>query len=95
MPNPGRIAMATNNSKLNVVAVGASAGGVEALKDFASGLPPALPSAILVVLHEPAEPPSVLARILARDAALPTAEAVDGGVERTAVRGLSKRSSRR
>jgi hypothetical protein len=77
MPNPGIIAMATDNSKLNVVAVGASAEGVEALKDFASGLP------------------SVFARILARDAALPAAEAVDGGVERTAVRGLSKRSSRR
>jgi two-component system chemotaxis response regulator CheB len=97
MPHPGRIAMATDNSKLNLVAVavGASAGGVEALKDFVSGLPPDLPSAILVVLHVPAEAPSVLARILGRDAALPTAEAVDDGVERTAVRGLSKRSSRR
>jgi two-component system chemotaxis response regulator CheB len=70
--------MATDNSKFNVVAVGASAGGVEALKDFVSGLPPDLPSAILVVLHVPAEAPSVLARILARDAPLPTAEAVEG-----------------
>jgi two-component system chemotaxis response regulator CheB len=70
--------MATDNSKLNIVAVGASAGGVEALKEFVSGLPTDLPSAILVVLHVPAEAPSVLARILARDATLPTAEAVDG-----------------
>lgn len=70
--------MATDNSKLNIVAVGASAGGVEALKHLVSGLPTDLPSAILVVLHVPAEAPSVLARILARDATLPTAEAVDG-----------------
>ena len=70
--------MAIDNSKLNVVAVGASAGGVEALRDFVSGLPSDLPSAILVVLHVPAAAPSVLAPILARDAALPTAEALDG-----------------
>ncbi len=70
--------MAADNSKLDVVAIGASAGGVEALKDVVSGLPPDLPSAILVVLHVPAEAPSVLARILAREATLPTAEAVDG-----------------
>jgi two-component system, chemotaxis family, protein-glutamate methylesterase/glutaminase len=37
-------------------------------------LPPDLPSAILAVLHVPAEAPS----ILARDSALPTTEAVDG-----------------
>jgi chemotaxis response regulator CheB len=29
--------MATDNSKLNIVAIGASAGGVEALKDLVSG----------------------------------------------------------
>jgi two-component system, chemotaxis family, protein-glutamate methylesterase/glutaminase len=70
--------MATNTSELNLVAVGASAGGVEALKDFAAGLPPDLTCAILVVLHVPAAAPSVLARILGRYAPLPTTEAVDG-----------------
>jgi two-component system, chemotaxis family, protein-glutamate methylesterase/glutaminase len=48
--------MATDNSKLNVVAIGASAGGVEALIDVVSGLPPDLSGAILVVLHVPAGP---------------------------------------
>jgi two-component system, chemotaxis family, protein-glutamate methylesterase/glutaminase len=70
--------MATENTTTNVVAVGASAGGVEALKSFAAGLPPDLPHAVLVVLHMPRDAPSVLARILARTSALPTAEAVDG-----------------
>lgn len=70
--------MATEDSELNVVAVGASAGGVEALKDFAAGLPAELPYAVLVVLHMSAGAPSVLARILGRNARLPTAEAVDG-----------------
>lgn len=64
--------------EFDVVAVGASAGGVEALKDFVSGLAPDLSSAILVVLHVPAGAPSVLARILARDSALSVADAVDG-----------------
>jgi two-component system, chemotaxis family, protein-glutamate methylesterase/glutaminase len=70
--------MATEHTTTNVVAVGASAGGVEALKCFAAGLPPDLPHAVLVVLHMPRDAPSVLARILARTSALPTAEAVDG-----------------
>jgi two-component system chemotaxis response regulator CheB len=70
--------MATDNSELNVVAVGASAGGVEALKEFVAGLPRNLPYAVLVVLHVPAQAPSVLARILARESLLPTAHAVDG-----------------
>ncbi len=70
--------MATENSTLNVVAVGASAGGVEALTHFAAGLPPDLPYAVLVVLHMPVGAPSVLARILDRNGPLPAAQAVDG-----------------
>jgi chemotaxis response regulator CheB len=56
--------MEADNSKLNVVAVGASAGGVEALNDLVSGLPSDLPSALLAVRHMP----GVSARILADEA---------------------------
>lgn len=69
---------ATESNALHVIAVGASAGGVEALKCFASGLPPQLSAAILVVLHMPTNAPSMLAAILARVTPLHTAKAVDG-----------------
>jgi two-component system, chemotaxis family, protein-glutamate methylesterase/glutaminase len=69
--------MATGNNAVNVVAVGASAGGVEALTHFAAGIPPDLPYAVLVVLHMPVGAPSVLARILDRSGPLPAAQAVD------------------
>jgi two-component system chemotaxis response regulator CheB len=63
---------------LNVAAVGASAGGVDALIRFAAGLSPDLPYAVLVVLHVPAAAPSVLARIMDRNGPLRAVQAVDG-----------------
>jgi two-component system, chemotaxis family, protein-glutamate methylesterase/glutaminase len=67
-----------NSNTLNVVAVGASAGGVEALTRFAAGLPPDLPYAVVVTLHLSSGAPSVLARILDRNGPLPAEQAGDG-----------------
>lgn len=70
--------MANENKAVNVVAVGASAGGVEALSNFAAGLPPDLPYAVVVTLHMAAGAPSVLARILDRNGPLPAVQATEG-----------------
>jgi two-component system, chemotaxis family, protein-glutamate methylesterase/glutaminase len=70
-PNP-------NGALPGVVAVGASAGGVQALTRFASGLPDDFPYPVLVVLHMPANAPSVLAKIIDRGGPLPARSAADG-----------------
>jgi two-component system chemotaxis response regulator CheB len=61
----------------DIVVVGASAGGVQALMRFVSGFPPGFPGAVFIVLHvAPAR--SVLPGILGRRTELPVAHAVDG-----------------
>jgi two-component system, chemotaxis family, protein-glutamate methylesterase/glutaminase len=67
----------------DLVAVGASAGGVEALRALVAGLPPVYPGAVLVVLHVPRDAPSALPAILSRSGPLPAATAVDGEPLRT------------
>ena len=58
-----------------VVAIGASAGGVEALSNLAAGLSPDVPFAYLMVLHIPPGAPSILARIINRSGPLPAVTA--------------------
>jgi two-component system, chemotaxis family, protein-glutamate methylesterase/glutaminase len=61
-----------------VVAIGASAGGVEALSRLITGLSPDLPYVYLVTLHVAPGAPSILARILDRCGQLPVVTAEDG-----------------
>ncbi|MFF5083819.1 chemotaxis protein CheB [Actinoplanes sp. NPDC000266] len=62
----------------DVVAVGASAGGVEALRSLVAGLGPDFPGVILVVLHIARSAPSALPAILTRSGPLPAVTAADG-----------------
>jgi two-component system chemotaxis response regulator CheB len=62
----------------DLVAVGASAGGVEALKALVAGLPGDYPGALLLVLHVPRSAPSALPTILNRSGPLPAGIARDG-----------------
>lgn len=61
-----------------VVALAASAGGLRALGEVLSRLPPDLPAAILVVQHLDPRYPSHLADILGRQTGLPVKVAEDG-----------------
>jgi two-component system chemotaxis response regulator CheB len=60
------------------VVIGASAGGIEALNELVRGLPADFGAPILLVLHIPADSPSLLARILGRARTVKTTTAEDG-----------------
>jgi two-component system chemotaxis response regulator CheB len=62
----------------DLVVIGASAGGVEALRRLVAVLPRDLPAAVCVVLHVSASTPSALAGILGRAGMLPCRPAQDG-----------------
>jgi two-component system, chemotaxis family, protein-glutamate methylesterase/glutaminase len=62
----------------DIIVIGASAGGVEALVTITGALPPALPAAVFVVLHIPAHGPSLLANILSRSGPLKAVHPMDG-----------------
>src|SRR5881628_69104 len=62
----------------DIIVVGASAGGIEALDRLVRGLPPELPAAVFVVLHLHSPGTSVLASILDRAGKLTARPAADG-----------------
>src|SRR3954447_713284 len=62
----------------DLVVIGASAGGVDALQEIVADLPPEFPAAILVVLHVPSSGTSVLPQILSRRGRLPAVFAGPG-----------------
>ena len=66
----------------DIIVIGASAGGVQALSTVVEGLPRDLPAAVFIVLHISAHIPSLLPDILGRESKLSVAHPV--GIERIA-----------
>ncbi len=65
------------HSDIELIVVGASAGGVSALQQLLAALPAGLPMPVLVVLHLPRDRPSGIAGLLDGGCALPVREAED------------------
>ena len=70
--------MPTDLTGHDIIVIGASAGGVEALAQVAQDLPADLPAAVFIVLHVPAHGVSVLPAILSRRGPLPAVHPADG-----------------
>jgi two-component system chemotaxis response regulator CheB len=64
--------------KHDMIVIGASAGGVEALIKLVGSLPSDLPAALFLVMHIPAQSPSLLPDILNRSGRLHAVHANDG-----------------
>ena len=62
----------------DIIVIGASMGGLEALRSVVAGLPQDLPAALFVVWHIAPESPSVLPDILGRAGRLPAINPQDG-----------------
>src|SRR5262245_17012844 len=61
----------------DIVVIGASAGGVEALISIAKGLPASFGAAVFIVLHLPEGAMTSLPQILEREGRLPARQAAD------------------
>jgi two-component system, chemotaxis family, protein-glutamate methylesterase/glutaminase len=66
-----------NSNLRNIIVIGASSGGFEALKTLAAGLPPDLQAALFIVWHMSPDVRSVLPQVLSRETRLPVVHAYD------------------
>jgi two-component system chemotaxis response regulator CheB len=75
---PTRRTGTARTAQRDLVVVGASGGGVEALSLVLGALPPKLPAAVAAVLHRGDRGPNVLVNILGRVSKLPVLEVTEG-----------------
>src|SRR4051812_49425227 len=75
---PGRHERGLRMAGRDIIVIGASAGGVQALQELAKGLPHDLPAAVFVVVHTSPTSPGILPQILDRAGPLPCHHARDG-----------------
>lgn len=75
---PNAPSLPSDNQRCDLAVIGASAGGLEALKGLLSALPPHLDAAVLIAMHIGPGQPSILAHILQTFTAIPISNAVDG-----------------
>lgn len=61
----------------NIIVIGASAGGFEAMKKLVAGLPADLRASLFIVWHMPPDVRGVLPQVLSKSGTLPAAHAVD------------------
>jgi two-component system, chemotaxis family, protein-glutamate methylesterase/glutaminase len=62
----------------DIIVIGASAGGVEALSELTENLPADLSASVFIVLHIPPERPSLLPEIIGRRTSLKVQHGLDG-----------------
>jgi two-component system, chemotaxis family, protein-glutamate methylesterase/glutaminase len=62
----------------DIVVMGASTGGNDALSRICEALPGGFPAAVFVVWHVPAQAPGLLPQIIARHSRLPVGHATNG-----------------
>lgn len=72
------MAVLSSTTQVDVIAIGASAGGIEALHVLVGALPATLGAAVVIVQHLHPGHASVLAYLLGRHAALPVKQARQG-----------------
>ena len=65
-------------NQYSIIAIGASAGGITALRDLVAQLPASLPAALLAVVHTASDAPGLLGAILDKASPLPAKNAEDG-----------------
>lgn len=71
------LSISLSSHRIDLIVIGGSAGGIQAMSELLEGLPANLPAAVTLVLHMPPNRPSLLPDLFGRRCKLPVKEAED------------------